>query len=243
MANDERWRHDREFEDHVLESVTRSGTGYELRQHGGLVLGIDDPGWEPRAGDTARFFGRGFGYSVRGVVIFPKAGGMPLVVRYQTAEEANAAHAAGVEARNAEKRQTATADRAENDARIAALPVEFQQRIARFRAGNADFEWDHQPYELFCCEEAVKIAAALVERHAADVPAFAKLSWEQQKQLVPTLDGGHSGNTFGIAVRLAHWYLTKPENVAREHGAMVPLVGCEAYGCTHREDGEPVLAE
>lgn len=37
----------------------------------------------------------------------------------------------------------------------------------------------------------------------------------------------------GLALRLAYWYLTKRENVVREHGALVPLVGCEAYGCTH----------
>lgn len=242
MASNDRWRSDMEFEDHVLESVTRSGKGYELKQQGGWMLGIDDPGWEPQAGDTARFFGKGFGYTVRGIVIFPKRGGMPLVVRYQTADEMQAEHAKQIGERDAEKCREADAHRAENDARIAALPVKFQQRIARFRAGNPNFEWDHQPYELFTCEEAVKIAAAL-QASGMSAPDFGKLDWKEQKALVPTLDDGHSGNTFGMAVRLAHWYLTRPENVAREHGALVPLVGCKDYGCTHDADGEPVLAK
>lgn len=48
-----------------------------------------------------------------------------------------------------------------------------------------------------------------------------------------TKDDGHSGNTFGCAARLAYHYLTEQENIVREHGALVPLVGCEKYGCPH----------
>lgn len=208
-----------------LEAVERSGEGYVLKRDG-LSLFIKDPGFEPTAGQLARYFGRGFGYPVRGVVIDGR------VVRYETADEHERQARNAIEDRQAKQRAEAEASRAVNDARIAALPVEFQQRIERFRAGNPDFWWDHQPYELFCCEEAIKIAEALKDR-PNDVPAFAKLDWQQQKQLVPTLDDGHSGNTFGSAVRLAHWYLTNRENVVLEHGALTPLVGCEAYGCTH----------
>ena len=136
--------------------------------------------------------------------------------------------------RASKSKAEAEASRSINDAKIAALPVEFQQRIERFRAGNPDFWWDHQPYELFCCEEAMKIADAMKDR-PEDLRGFGQLSWEQQKILVPTLSGDHSGNTFGTAVKLAYWYLTNRVNVVREHGALTPLVGCESYGCTHEE--------
>jgi hypothetical protein len=33
------------------------------------------------------------------------------------------------------------------------------------------------------------------------------MTWDEQKSLVPGLDDGHSGNTFGVACRLAIFYL------------------------------------
>ncbi len=224
---DERWKDDPEFDELPLEEVKREGDGYVLKRDGWSLF-IADPGFEPEAGQMARFYGRGIGYTVRGVVIDGK------VCRYQTAAEERAAFDKEMADRRAQQIAEATAKAAENDARIAALPLAFQKRFERFRAGNPDFWFEHQPYELFCCEEAMKIAAALKDR-PEDVPAFAKLDWKQQKQLVPTLSDEHSGNTFGMACRLAHWHLTRPENVSREHGALAVLVGCESYGCSHEQ--------
>lgn len=63
---------------------------------------------------------------------------------------------------------------------------------------------------MFACTEAVKIADALAPRDVLpDVDAegllreFYDLPWEEQKQRVPGLDDGHSGNTFGGACALA----------------------------------------
>jgi hypothetical protein len=53
---------------------------------------------------------------------------------------------------------------------------------------------------------------------------------------VPLADG-HSGNTVGCACLLARLYLTSPEDVARMHGALTPLVGCAEYGCVHPTEG------
>ena len=53
---------------------------------------------------------------------------------------------------------------------------------------------------------------------------------DKQKMIVP-IDDGHSGNTFGCAVMLAILYVTSPEYIIKAHGALAPLVGCEAYGC------------
>lgn len=113
------------------------------------------------------------------------------------------------------------------------LPFVFQQRIDRFRRGNPKFRIDYEGYELFCCKEAVKIASYFNITQEKEFIEFAKASYDEQKLKVPTLGTGHSGNTFGAAVRLAYWYLFNPENVAKEHGALAPLVGCDEYGCTH----------
>ena len=80
------WKLDAEFQDGVIEEVTSEGNGYHAVKVGGWTLG-----WEcdftPQLGDTARYFGRGIGYTVRGVVCFPKQGGVPLVVRYQSPDD------------------------------------------------------------------------------------------------------------------------------------------------------------
>lgn len=76
------WKLDSEYSDDVIEAVKREGKGYVV-QTDGAWLGWDCD-FEPQVGDTARYFGRGIGYPVRGIVCFPKQGGMPLVVRYQS---------------------------------------------------------------------------------------------------------------------------------------------------------------
>jgi hypothetical protein len=63
------------------------------------------------------------------------------------------------------------------------------------------------------------------------VRAFAKMGYDEQQKAVPGMFDGHSGNTFGMAVRLAHHYLTDPDLVWREHAAISALIGCEEAGC------------
>lgn len=231
------WRADQQFEDRLLKTVRREGDSYILTRDDGWSMGVSiTTNFKPKAGDLARYFGEGIGHPVRGVVIFPKGRttrqASPFVVFYKTANEQKADDDRRIGEHRAEQQETAARERDANEARIAALPPEFRARIARFRAGNPEFEWEYQPYELFTCEEAIKIAATLRERGMSALD-FGNLDWEEQKRLVPTLSGEHSGNTFSMAIRLAHWYLTDPSNVTREHGALVPLVGCKAYGCTH----------
>jgi hypothetical protein len=59
---------DHEYQEDILEAVTREGNGYVLK-HDGWSLYVDDPGWEMKAGQVARFYGKGIGYAVRGVEI------------------------------------------------------------------------------------------------------------------------------------------------------------------------------
>lgn len=137
-------------------------------------------------------------------------------------------------ARDAEQQADLDRDRATRDARWKALPVEFRGRFDRFVGAKGDL-WrrDYEPYELFCCEQAHAIATAL-HANGMGVAEFHRIaSFADQRRIVPALSEDHSGNSFGMACRLAALFLTSRDDVAREHGALVPLVGCEDYGCTH----------
>ena len=95
---------------------------------------------------------------------------------------------------------------------------------------RSDWGPEFGPYELFCCEEAIKIATALGTEDKVRV--FGRLEHEEQKKMVPGLDyGEHSGNTFGTSVQLALFYVSRPEMLYKVHGALCPLVGCNTYGC------------
>jgi hypothetical protein len=62
-------------------------------------------------------------------------------------------------------------------------------------------------YNRFCCEQGIIIAESL--RTKDKIFEFNKMGWDEQKKLVPGLDDGHSGNTFGMACRLAIAYLPR----------------------------------
>lgn len=114
------------------------------------------------------------------------------------------------------------------DADYEALPENFKKRIDRFRENNDRFRIDYEGYEVFCCKEALKIAAACGTPEK--IEEFKKSKWEEQKNMVPDLSEDHSGNTFGCATQLAYTHLKWPESVHKIHGALSPLVGSDKYG-------------
>lgn len=84
------WQLDTEYDDQLIAEVRKEGPRYyAVKRADGWSLGWECD-FEPMVGDRARYFGKGIGFTVRGIVCFPKQGGMPLVVRYQTPEEAEA---------------------------------------------------------------------------------------------------------------------------------------------------------
>lgn len=219
---------DREYQDGVLDEVEINADGSYTLKHDGWSLwcaaveGLP----APKAGETLRMYGRGIGHTVRGIVI----GGR--VYRYKTAAQEAADHRAWVDNLHAEREREMEAQRDRIAARLEALPGVFRERIEKFRRdGGHEFQRDYEPYELFCCEQAVEIADALKTTEA--IRRFHDLPWKEQKALVPALVDGHSGNTFGMACALARLYLDSPEFVTKAHGALTPLVGCDAYGCKH----------
>lgn len=91
---------DTEFEEIALKSVKKSSDGYELHREDGWSMFIENPGFEPMAGEKARFYGRGIGYVVRGVTISGR------VAFYRSPEEQEA-KATVERAEYAEKRRLA----------------------------------------------------------------------------------------------------------------------------------------
>lgn len=220
---------DLEFQDGVLEGVDVHGNGYTLK-HDGWSLWCEavDGLPVPTADEPLRLYGRGVGYPVRGIVI----GGR--VYRYKTAAQERTDHEAWVANLHAEREREMHEKHEAIEARIVALPAVFRERIEKFRRdGGHEFRRDYEPYELFCCEQAVAIGDAL--KSAESIRHFYGLSWKEQRALVPGLEDGHSGNTFGMACALARFYVESPERVTNAHGALTPLVGCDAYGCKHEQ--------
>ncbi len=130
--------------------------------------------------------------------------------------------------REIEQRADFEKNKQELDADFDSLPDVFQKRLQILRENNPNFRWQHESYEMSCCVDAVKIAKTL--KMVEELKRFQELDYKEQKKLVDFFDG-HSGNSFGMVCRLAYWFLSKPENVWKEHGALCPLVGCKDYGC------------
>jgi hypothetical protein len=206
--------------------------GWSVTMDDGWSIGIpQESPIRPAPGMTVRLYGEGIGRPVRGMLLDG------VEVYYRTAEQQEAAEREWVENNHREKQAAALLAEPETARRIAALPEVMQRRLKKFRDTNPDFDWEYLPYELMCCEDGVKIADALRGEPdaVAALTAFHAAPWDTQIAQVPTLDRGHSGNSFGMACRLARWLLTEPEMAVKDHGALTPLVGCDKYGCPHDE--------
>ena len=216
-------------ETEIIESVTKSDGYYNIQtKSSGFGLELKY-GVEPKKGDTVEVEVTN-GSTIRGV----KLNGVK--VFYKTDEDLAREHKEWCE--NNKKRQLEEFEKEKDslDAKYNALPKVFQERIDKFRANNPKFRVEYESYEMFCCEQAVEIANALQTKEA--IKEFADLDWKEQVKKVPNLDGGHSGNTFGMSCRLAYWYLDNPENVAKEHGSLSVLVGSEEYGDVAKDSTE-----
>jgi hypothetical protein len=248
-------QHDTEYRDVTIKEVDPQGVGegWGITCSDGWSFFVLDKGVEPHVGDTARFYGRGLGSVVRGLDIEGRE------VFYRTPEQQQEHDARENERRAQERRDQYEANKTALDASFDSLPQEFKDRIAGLRERNPEFRWEYENYEMMVCVDAVRMARAcespdigtqlkvhgirLENGEWADDPAgrlqaFAAINskannyrYELQRELIPSLSDGHSGNSFGAAVRLAYLYLTQPDLVEKEHGALCPLVGCEDYGC------------
>jgi hypothetical protein len=225
---------DLEFEDEEITAVHRGEEGWTITRASGWEFYVPRKyGVEPLPGMTARFYGKGIGYPVRGLDLDGQE------VFYLSPEQQEEKHRRECERMDRRRKNDFETGRAGLDAQYEALPAVFQRRIDRFRRNNPDFRWEFEPYEMSCCVDAVKIAGVARES-GVDLDQwfsnFNKADWKKQNAIVPGLFEGHSGNSFGCAVYLAKLYLTEPEHVVKMHGALAPLVGSEKYGCVPRAE-------
>lgn len=233
---------DKTFEDQTITKVSSCEPrdpstlrAWEVHFQSYIFLVRDEHGRAPapEPGHRLRLYGEGFGRTVRGVALLDQQRRVVRhVYRYRTAEEEKAEHLAWVAAEKRKKVESWEAKKAETARAVATLPAPFRERFEFFMRRQG---WGPEfgPYEIFVMQEAVKIAGVRVDKLAGAeaVAVFSKLSSKAQREWLPSLDDGHSGNTFGAACALAHAYLTDPKLVLRMHGALCPLVGCAEYGC------------
>lgn len=218
----------------AVERVREASEGRsEIMWDGGrcCVVGIDPDLLSE--GDRVRLFTDGAGSRIHGCDWWDGDGWEP--VEYRSEADIAARHADRVWKQRCEKAVQFAENREERDERVEALPQVFRDRLLRFRRNNPNFRIEYEPYELTCCEEAVAIAEwAREERPDAPlslVEEAVEAEWEERREMYKPRHDDHSGNTMGVAWRLAHQYLDNPELVEFRHGAMAVLVGCEEYGC------------
>jgi hypothetical protein len=217
-------------EKEIIKSVIKCDDYYSIQTEGGSGFGLDFKyGVEPKAGDVIEIDITN-GSTIRGLKLNSKE------VFYKTDEDLAREHKEWCENHKKQQQEEFEKEKDSLDAKYNALPKVFQKRIDKFRANNPNFRVEYESYEMFCCEQAVEIANAMQTKEA--IKEFADLDWEKQKEKVPNLDGGHSGNTFAMSCRLAYWYLDNPENVVKEHGSLSVLVGSEEYGDVAKDSNE-----
>jgi hypothetical protein len=216
---------DTEYQDHIIQKVEPSADdkGWAITFDGGMGFWVPNNGVVPTVGATVRFYGRGLGCPVRGLDIDGQE------VFYRTPEQQEEYHKQQVEEMNEQRKKDFAKSQSRLDLDYDSLPRPFQKRIDRFRAYRPDWRWQHEAYEMSVCKDAVRIAATCQTEEG--VSEFYALSWDEQKERIPDMFDGHSGNSFGAACHLARLYLHDSKLVEIAHGALCPLVGCKDYGC------------
>jgi hypothetical protein len=212
---------DEDRDDTTIERVepTKGGWSITRADHWSCFVS-DEYGVEPKVGDRFSSWGGTFmrGMAINGHVLF-----------YRTPAEQEIEHEQERARMKANRVAEYEGKRSEYDAKVAALPAPLRERVEAFRAFKPEWRWEYEPYELACCEEAARLAAHFKTVDA--LKAFSKLGYDEQKAEYPEMDSGHSGNTWGMSIRLAWLLIAKPDLLVQEHGAICALVGCEDCGC------------
>ena len=218
---------DSEYSESIIKKVRKEANGYTITKEDGWSLWIDDIGIVPKKDNVIRIYGEGTGRSFRGIAIDGR------IVFYRTREEEKE-HNDNLRNEQIKRDKKKFEHNKELlDLRYNKLSKVFQNRIDVFRKNNPDFRWQHEAYEIFCNEQTLEITKVL--KTADEIDKFQELKWEKQKELVPSLSNGHSGNTFGFSIMMAKVYVTNPELIEKQHGALCVLVGCKNYGCQIEE--------
>lgn len=209
-------------EDGIIKNVTEDDGHFYIDIEGSWSFGLDKKyGAIPRVGDHVTLHTKNVS-TVRGVEL------NNIQVFYKSDADLEAERNEWLINYDKEKLATFEKNKAQLDADYESLPENFKKRIDRFRKNNPKFRVEYEDYEMFCCKEALKIAA--VCKTTADITKFHALNYEGQLEMVPTLSDGHSGNTFGFSCALARFQIECPDRVSEAHGSLSVLVGSEAFG-------------
>lgn len=183
---------DQEYKEYTLTSVKDNGKEWDIGSYVGQLL-IPKTSFIPESGMRVKYYGKGFGYTIRGVVIEDTP------IYYKTAKEADQVHKKWCDKMEREQKKLYLKHKKDIRKRINALPEPLKNRMVRFGKEKADFNrYDYVSYELYCCEEAVKILKTF-----DDPENIVKWAREGYDRTVCAVDDGHTGNTIGGAARLA----------------------------------------
>src|ERR1035437_1600043 len=117
-------KNDNQFQSHKLKSVKDSGDYWELEiEDSGLLLSPKILNFTPTTGMVAKFYGKGFGYSVRGIEIDGH------IMRYRTPEQAEEDHKKMCEKYDKDKMKAFKKNKKNMDKDYDNLPPIFKQRI------------------------------------------------------------------------------------------------------------------
>ncbi len=223
------WQDDSQYEEYIVKSATPVEGGWDLsfEENGCIFLPSDQCDETPVPGEVALLFGKGMGYSVRGILIGPTKK-YARVYFYRTEEEQDAREKQWVADEQAKRQKDLDENRAQRDTMVSAMPEPFRKRI-RFFQRTPDWRRDHELYEMATCATALQLIDTFKDR-PEDLREWYHKPYEEQTKEV-TLLPGLSGNQVGCATMLAHVYFQDPEIVWQAHGALCPLVGCDVYGC------------
>lgn len=225
---------DTDFEDHQLEEVNPTTDGLILCLLGGTTIFCPHGEEEiaPEVGDSIRIYGS-LGYQVRGIDIAGKE------VFYRSKSQQEIKDRRDIAQAKLESIVKFYKEEGNLNDRYRALPDPFRKRLDRFRRNNGDFRWQSESYELFVCEEGIRIADRLRDFYGQiskeHMKAFRNMGREEQVCVVPGLSTEHSMNTLACSTFLAYFYVKDPEVLVKYHAAMCPIVGCRESGCTSKE--------
>jgi hypothetical protein len=238
---------DGNFMDDTIAKVSEYDPGrFTVSQEGGLTFGafLVPGGMEPpKVGDTYRLYGTtGLG----GRVVGGDLRGEPCW--FQTQAEVDAEHAEWMEQQTAKKVAEYAQNKDDLQAQYEALDPDLKFRIDRF-VENCPEDWwvEFGGYEMFALQMADAIATKAKESDDPQgaVEFFRALPYGDQHEILADLVdiGASSGNQFGYSCLVAHFLTMSPGEdraglLRWGHGAMVPLVGCEGYGCRQPTDEE-----
>lgn len=203
-------KNDKEFYCHIIEDVIDDGDTWQLNfDRSAEINCVKIEGFIPQKGMTAKFFGKGRCWPVRGIVIDDT------VMFYRTPQQAKEDHKKVVDNRNKKNREEFKKNIKHYDAQYNSLPNFFKARIDQLRNKNPDDRPEWEPYELMIATQAVEIAK--YTKTIEDLQKWWKLeNFKEQKKIVPTLWDGHSNYTFGCSCNLAIQHITDQNKANHE---------------------------